>query len=60
MIASPCTNICDIDEASGLCIGCLRTLNEIAMWGNATDEQREATLQKLLLRKPLVKPKLAC
>ena len=35
--ASPCTNVCTLDEASGLCQGCLRTLDEIRLWGKADD-----------------------
>lgn len=30
-------SVCLMDEASGLCEGCLRTINEIAQWGNADD-----------------------
>jgi predicted Fe-S protein YdhL (DUF1289 family) len=29
---SPCISVCRMDEASGLCEGCLRTLEEIACW----------------------------
>ena len=29
---SPCVSVCRMDEASGLCEGCLRTLEEIACW----------------------------
>jgi len=29
---SPCISVCRMDEASGLCEGCLRTLAEIACW----------------------------
>ena len=32
---SPCMSVCQMDEASGLCQGCLRTLDEIAHWGQA-------------------------
>jgi len=28
-------SVCQMDEATGLCVGCLRTLDEIAQWGNA-------------------------
>lgn len=59
MIASPCNNICDIDRVSGLCAGCLRTLDEIAIWGSATDAQRQAILTQLPHRKPMVKSPLA-
>ena len=31
-IESPCNKICTLDPASGLCIGCGRSLAEIARW----------------------------
>jgi predicted Fe-S protein YdhL (DUF1289 family) len=31
-VPSPCMGVCRMDEASGLCEGCLRTLDEIARW----------------------------
>lgn len=31
-IESPCVRQCCIDESSGLCVGCLRTLDEICGW----------------------------
>ena len=34
---SPCVSVCRMDEASGLCQGCLRTLDEIRLWGKADD-----------------------
>jgi len=36
-----------MDPARGLCIGCLRTLDEIARWGGMTDAEREAVLGEL-------------
>ena len=30
---SPCISVCRMDPASELCEGCLRTLDEIALWG---------------------------
>lgn len=44
---SPCTNICTIDAASGYCIGCLRTIDEIAGWGAADDSRKRAILEQL-------------
>jgi uncharacterized protein len=40
MIESPCIKVCTMDAASGLCIGCGRTLSEIAGWGGMSDHQR--------------------
>ncbi|MCX5541787.1 DUF1289 domain-containing protein [Paraburkholderia sp. CNPSo 3076] len=39
---SPCINICRMDERSGLCEGCLRTIDEIAGWSTLDDAARRA------------------
>ncbi|MEM5399713.1 MULTISPECIES: DUF1289 domain-containing protein [Paraburkholderia] len=39
---SPCINICRMDERSGLCEGCLRTIDEIAGWSTFDDEAKRA------------------
>ena len=31
-VESPCTKVCRIDVPTGLCEGCLRTIDEIAAW----------------------------
>jgi predicted Fe-S protein YdhL (DUF1289 family) len=41
-VPSPCTSVCKIDEATGLCAGCLRTLDEIAAWSVLDNAQRRA------------------
>jgi predicted Fe-S protein YdhL (DUF1289 family) len=46
-VASPCTKVCTMDAASGLCIGCLRTLDEIACWGGMTDDERRRVLDRV-------------
>ena len=35
LVPSPCMSVCQMDEVLGLCQGCLRTLDEIRLWGNA-------------------------
>ena len=47
---SPCIGICQMDDASGYCIGCGRTIEEIAGWSGASDTQRQATLDELANR----------
>jgi predicted Fe-S protein YdhL (DUF1289 family) len=37
---SPCNKICQIHPERGWCIGCGRTLAEIAAWGGASDVDR--------------------
>jgi len=44
MVLSPCINVCKMDERTGLCLGCQRTLDEIAGWGGASDSVRQAIL----------------
>lgn len=39
---SPCINICRMDERSGLCEGCLRTIDEIAGWSTLDEAQKRA------------------
>lgn len=43
-VASPCINLCRMDETSGLCRGCFRTLDEIAGWSRADDDTKRAIL----------------
>ena len=40
MISSPCTKVCTIDSASRLCLGCGRSLDEIARWGGMSEAER--------------------
>lgn len=46
-VASPCINVCQMNAASGWCVGCLRTLDEIATWGGLDDIGRRELLQRL-------------
>lgn len=39
-VSSPCVSLCRIDPASGLCEGCLRTIDEITAWGTMSDDAR--------------------
>jgi hypothetical protein len=42
MVESPCNKVCTLDARSGLCLGCGRTVDEIARWStmNAADRAR--------------------
>jgi predicted Fe-S protein YdhL (DUF1289 family) len=48
---SPCTGICRIAAASGLCEGCLRTLQEIADWPTLSVREKDALLLRLRERR---------
>ena len=47
---SPCRKVCVMHPESGLCIGCLRTIQEIAAWGGMTPEARRAVMAVLPAR----------
>jgi predicted Fe-S protein YdhL (DUF1289 family) len=47
MASTPCIKICVIDEASGLCRGCLRSLTEIAQWSRMSEAERSAVMAVL-------------
>lgn len=38
---SPCNNVCSLGDRE-ICVGCGRTLAEIAEWGRAGDKRRHA------------------
>ena len=46
-IATPCVKVCAVDGASGYCLGCRRTLPEIAGWARLSDAEREAIMAAL-------------
>ena len=47
MLSSPCIRVCVIDGATNLCLGCGRTLPEIASWGRKTEDERIAIMETL-------------
>jgi len=49
-VPSPCINVCRIDDATHLCVGCLRTLDEIAAWSTLTDSERREVWAHLAAR----------
>ncbi|UGS91168.1 DUF1289 domain-containing protein [Ralstonia wenshanensis] len=46
-VSSPCISVCKMDEARGLCIGCMRTIEEIAAWSTMSDAARLAVWKTL-------------
>ncbi|MBA2962700.1 MULTISPECIES: DUF1289 domain-containing protein [Ramlibacter] len=49
-VPSPCNNVCRIDDATGLCQGCLRTLEEIGAWSTLSDAHRREVWRGLRAR----------
>ncbi|RRW50382.1 DUF1289 domain-containing protein [Pseudomonas moraviensis] len=42
-VASPCANICALDE-DDVCTGCQRTVAEITRWGRMNNDERRVVL----------------
>lgn len=55
-IATPCVKVCIVDGASGLCLGCFRSLQEIGGWSALTDDQRAAVMADLPARRDRIDP----
>jgi len=55
-IESPCVKICVIDPASRLCLGCHRTLEEIAEWTRMDPARRARVMAELPERAATSRP----
>jgi len=49
--ASPCVGICLIDPATRRCRGCLRYIDEIATWYDASAAEKRTILARLAKRR---------
>jgi uncharacterized protein len=50
-VGSPCNSICRMDGSGVYCIGCFRTLDEIAGWSGFDDAHRRRIWEELRRRK---------
>ncbi|WP_246661963.1 DUF1289 domain-containing protein [Prosthecodimorpha hirschii] len=50
-ILSPCVKVCRIEPGGDVCLGCERTLAEIAGWGLFTNAERAAIMAALPARR---------
>lgn len=50
-VPSPCTSICRMSPVTGLCEGCLRTIDEIAAWSRMDDDEKRAVWLQLDARR---------
>ncbi len=50
-VMSPCKSICIMDTKSDMCVGCKRTINEIARWPMMNDDERRTVVDSLKARK---------
>lgn len=49
-VPSPCVSVCRMDARRGLCVGCCRTLDEIAGWSQMDDAARREVWRRIELR----------
>ena len=55
-IATPCIKLCIVDGESGLCMGCFRSLPEVARWGRISDVERAEIMSGLPDRRVRIRP----
>lgn len=46
-VESPCVKVCVVNPETGLCLGCRRSVDEIAHWSRMTAPERRAVLAAL-------------
>ncbi len=49
--ASPCISVCQLDDRTGWCIGCYRTIDEIRDWIIMVPDERRRVLERLAERR---------
>jgi hypothetical protein len=55
-IATPCVKVCIVDGESGLCLGCYRTLGEVARWTALAEAERDEIIAALPTRRSRIRP----
>lgn len=50
-VASPCVQLCILDEGCGYCLGCGRTRDEIWKWINCSDTEKTEIIERAAQRK---------
>lgn len=50
LVPSPCIGVCALDDTTSICIGCGRTLAEVAAWSRLTNAQRREVVTRLPAR----------
>jgi hypothetical protein len=50
-VISPCIGVCKMDYERDVCLGCWRSLDEIALWGLASVDEQRAILREVAKRR---------
>mgnify|MGYP002641060515 CR=1 FL=1 len=51
MVESPCKRNCCLNEKD-VCVGCLRTLEEIKQWSQASENRKKEIIERIKLCAP--------
>lgn len=54
-VQSPCVKVCVVHPTERICVGCLRSIDEIARWSRMSPEDRRAVMADLPDRAPLLR-----
>lgn len=50
-VPSPCITVCQVDDTTGHCIGCYRSIDEIREWPILSADEKRAVLARIAERK---------
>lgn len=50
-VTSPCIGICRVDARTTFCTGCMRTIDEITVWGAVDDQRRRQIWTEVIRRR---------
>lgn len=54
-VESPCIKVCVVHPEARICVGCHRSVDEIAAWSRMTPEERRRIMAELPARAPLLR-----
>lgn len=55
-VKSPCIKVCKINSETQYCLGCFRTLREISLWKNLTDDEKQYIIEVCKQRENIIMP----
>ena len=50
LVPSPCISVCRMDPDNGLCLGCLRTIDEVIAWGRLGEGDKRRVWRDIVQR----------
>jgi len=59
VITSPCVQVCVMLPDEDVCSGCYRTLEEIALWGRLSEQERAEVMALLPTRRKEIEARMA-